>query len=213
MKKTHCKWNDGDVFAYPLESEYAKEKKLAGKYFLIQKIDESFWGNDSCVIVYIKIAETLPENAEQFDHLNYVQVSSTRYEDRVLPLDGRRPLDEQIKEKTSKKYLVDEFGFLPEFRLCLVNSSQRVIPKKLIYVGNYSNITPPKIEYIHSDMISTKFITWKCFEKKLIDSYCGHNLRQYEQYSPQYDLEKHPPLIAPILEYLDPKLVSMIRST
>lgn len=38
-----CPWKIGDVFAYPLKSELAKEKGLYGRYFLIQKVDETVW--------------------------------------------------------------------------------------------------------------------------------------------------------------------------
>lgn len=38
-----CEWEIGDVFAYRLESDPAKEKGLAGGYLLIHKIDEDIW--------------------------------------------------------------------------------------------------------------------------------------------------------------------------
>ena len=44
-KKTYyiCPWKVGDVFAYKIESELAKENGLFGKYIIIQKCGDSFW--------------------------------------------------------------------------------------------------------------------------------------------------------------------------
>ena len=141
-----CQWKVGDVFAYRLESELAREKGLWGRYFLIQKVDEGVWHPGHIVpIVYIKLTkdENLPTSVEEYNCLEYVQTSFIGYEDRFYPIDGRRPR-EDIAEKSQIRYEVDEFGLLPEFRVTLLNTSQKVIPSNLIYVGNFINAVPPQ---------------------------------------------------------------------
>ena len=64
-----CQWKFGDVFAYQLESELAKEKGLYGRYFLIQKVDEGTWHPGHIVpIVYVKITNgnNLPSNVDEY---------------------------------------------------------------------------------------------------------------------------------------------------
>ena len=53
-----CEWNIGDVFAYKLESDYAKEKGLDNKYLLIRKVYEDIWWPGHTVpIVYVQITK------------------------------------------------------------------------------------------------------------------------------------------------------------
>ena len=52
----HCQWKVGDMYAYQLEGEYAKERGLNGKYLLFYKIAESIWWPGHVIpVVYIKI--------------------------------------------------------------------------------------------------------------------------------------------------------------
>ena len=91
-KLYHCEWKIGDVFAYPLNSDYAKEKGLFGRYFLINKINETTWHPGHTVpVVRVKITDDnhLPSDENSFDKLGYVQTSITKYEDRFLPFDAR----------------------------------------------------------------------------------------------------------------------------
>lgn len=183
-----CEWNIDDVFAYQLESDLAKDKGLLGRFFLIQKVDEGTWYPGHIVpIVYIKITEDekLPVNIEEYNQLEYVQTWFTKYEERFFPIDGRRP-QEDIAEKSKIHYEVDEFGFLPQFRVRLLNTSRKVIPKKLIYIGNFPNATRPKKEFIPHSKTNIITVSWKnfdeTFETKMIKQYCGHNLREYKIY-------------------------------
>ena len=92
-----CPWKIGDVFAYPLKSELAKEKGLYGRYFLIQKVDETVWYPRHIVpIVYVKITkdDTLPANLEEYNQLEYVQSCFTKYENRFWPIDMSRPKED-----------------------------------------------------------------------------------------------------------------------
>ena len=181
----HCEWKTGDVFSYPLNSDYAREKGICGRYFLFQKIGETTWHLGHIVpIVRVKITEDnkIPTDAEEFDKLEYVQISATKYEDRFLPIDGTRP-EEDIAEKSKLKYEVDECGFLPQYRLVLVNTSKRIIPSEVAFVGNFPDAKPPEKEFVPHSERSISAFAWKFFGKAMIDRYCGYNLRQFENYS------------------------------
>lgn len=183
-----CQWKLGDVFAYQLESDLAKEKGLFGRYFLIQKVDEGIWYPGHIVpIVYVKITKdtTLPSTIEKYNNLEYVQTSFTKYEQRFWPIDMRRP-KEDIAEKSKINYQVDEYGFLPQYRIRLLNTSKKLIPSKLIYIGNFADAIPPRIEFIPHSKDNISAVFWRkfdeTFETKMIKQYCGHNLRELNIY-------------------------------
>ncbi len=188
-RRYECQWKLGDVFAYQLESDLAKEKGLFGRYFLVQKVDESVWYPEHIVpIVYVKITKdsNLPSNIEEYNQLEYVQTWFEKYEDRFCPVDMSRP-KEDIAEKSKINYQVDEYGFLPEYRAILLNTSKKVIPSKLIYLGNFMGVTPPKKEFIPHSKHNIISVSWKkfdeTFETKMIKQYCGHNLRELGIYT------------------------------
>ena len=53
-----CAWAYGDVFAYQLTCDLAKEKGLWGRYLLIRKIDETTWHPGHIVpIVHVKMTD------------------------------------------------------------------------------------------------------------------------------------------------------------
>ncbi len=180
----HCQWKTGDVFAYKLESETAKEKGLYGRYFLIRKIDEDVWHPGHTVpIVYVKITdgETPPVNTYEYNLSEYVQTGFVKFENRFLPIDMSRP-NEDIAEKSKINYQTDEYGFLPEYRITLLNTSKKVIPDKLIYLGNFADAVNPQNEFIPHVKANIPVVSWKqfdeTFETKMIKQYCGHNLRE-----------------------------------
>lgn len=184
-----CQWKLGDVFAYRLESELSQKRGLYGRYFLIQKIDEDTWYPGHIVpIVYVKITNdtNLPSNVEEYNQSEYVQTWFTKYEDRFWPIDMRRP-QEDIAEKSKINYQVDEYGFLPQYRVKLLNTSKKVIPTKLIYVGNFSNSKCPQNEFIPHSKENIVSVSWKqfneTFETKMIKRYCEHNLRELSIYT------------------------------
>lgn len=178
-----CEWKYGDVYAYKLESDLAQEKGLYGRYLLIQKVDEGLWHPGHIVpIVYVKITDdtNLPSNEEEYNQLEYVQTWFTRFDERFLPIDMSRP-QEDIAEKSKINYQVDEYGFLPQYRVTLLNTSKKAIPKKLIYLGNFTNAVSPKNEFIPHSKNNIVAVSWKQFEEtfetKMIKLYYGHNLR------------------------------------
>lgn len=183
-----CQWKVGDVFAYRLESELAKEKGLYGRYFLIQKVDEGTWHPGHIVpIVYVKITEDdkIPTTVEEYNRLEYVQTSFTRYEDRFLPLDGRR-LQEDIEEKSRINYEMDEYGYLPQFRIQLLTTSSKMIPSKLIYVSRFTNVEKPQKEFVPHSKLNISSVFWEqfgdTFDMDMIRRYCGHNLKEFSIY-------------------------------
>ena len=184
-----CQWELGDVFAYRLESDLAKARGLYGRYFLVQKIDEDIWYPGHVIpIVYVKITRdvSIPSNVEEYNQLEFVQMWFTKYEDRFWPIDMRRP-QEDIAEKSEINYQVDEYGFLPQYRAKLLNTSKRVIPAKLIYVGNFASAAWPQKEFIPYSKGNIVTVPWKqfheTFETKLIKRYCEHNLRELSIYA------------------------------
>ncbi|MGI6745880.1 MAG: hypothetical protein ACOX45_07055 [Acutalibacteraceae bacterium] len=183
-----CEWNIGDVYAYQLESDMAKERGLYGRYFLIQKVDEGVWHPGHIVpIVYVKITSdtNLPSNVEEFNRLEYVQTWFAKYEERFLPVDMSRP-QEDIAEKSKINYIIDDYGFLPQYRAKLLNTSKRVIPSKLLYLGNYTDAIRPKNEFIPHIKENIITVSWKnfdqTFETQMIKKYCEHNLRELSIY-------------------------------
>lgn len=180
-----CDWKLGDVFAYQLRSEKAKELGVYGCYLLLQKVDEGTWHPGHVVpIVYAKITSdnTLPTSVEEYNRLSYVQIFFTRYENRLYPFSSREEYERHLKQK----YEVDEYGFLPQYRVLLITTSKRVIPKDLIYVGNYISAKMPEKEFIPHTKLNISYISWKCkedtIETEILRRYCLYNLRQCEVY-------------------------------
>lgn len=141
-----CEWNKGDVYSYKLESDYAKEKDLYGRYFLLHKVDEDIWWPGHVVpIVRVKITgdNNLPQSKAEFDKLEYVRIAN------------------KTTGGTLKR----------EYLLTMISTSKRVIPKKLQYLANYQDVALPEDEYIPEDKISIFACHWKDLEKTLIDIY------------------------------------------
>lgn len=180
-----CEWKLGDTFAFRLESDLAREKGLVGEHFLIHKVDEYvWWPGHTIPIVRVKIAVDglLPKDANEFNSLEYVQTAVTRYENRFLPYDGRESLEEKIRKRSKINYVVDDFGMLRQYLVKLISTSNRVFPKKLEFIGNFSDVAPPEGEFIPHVKINISSCTWKEFEKTLLEKYFGYNLRQYDFY-------------------------------
>ena len=186
-----CPWNIGDVFAYKLVSDLAKARGIAGRYFLIQKIDEYTWHPGHIVpIVYVKITkdENLPVTLAEYNQLEYIQTSFSKYEECFWPINGSRP-EEDILEKSKLAYEVDEYGFLPEFRIKLVSTSKKSLPKDLFFLCNFTDASPPAKEFVPHAKININSMLWKShnstFETELIDAYYWHNQRELSIYNPQ----------------------------
>ena len=177
-----CEWENGDVFAYQLKSEYAKEQGLEDRYLIIQKIDEIDWYPCSTIpLVRVKITEdkTIPKTEKEIDELEYIQTWFTSYERRFAGFSALRPLKDQIK---GMSFNTDEYGLLPEYMVSIVITSKNMTKGKLTYLGNYINITPPQNEFIPICKDNFPTVLWKNFEERLMEMYFGHNKRNLEVY-------------------------------
>lgn len=192
MKSKKEPWRIGDVYAHKISSEFAKEYGLNGRYFLLQKLDEyPYSPRIIAPIAYVKITkdETLPTTTEEFNQLEYVQTSFTKYEERFYPLDFRR-LEEDIAEKSKLTYTVDEYGYLPEFRVMLVLAAGKCIPPDFVYVGSFPDADPPKIEFIPHLVFNIRMIFCKknaeLLDRILSNAYHGHNRRTLNLYQKEF---------------------------
>ena len=177
-----CEWENGDVFAYQLKSEYAKEQGLEGRYLIIQKIDEIDWYPCSTIpLVRAKITEskTIPKTEKEIDELRYIQTDYCLYERRFWGQDASRPLEEQI---IGKSFNTDEYGLLPEYMASIIITSKNMTKGKLTYLGNYTNVTPPQNEFIPISKLNLPTIDWNELEKELIEMYFDHNKRKLKVY-------------------------------
>ena len=157
-----------------MESEYAKAAGLDGKYFLFYKVGEARWWSGHIIpVVKVKITKdhTLPATVEEFDELEYVQVDMSLYENRFSVINVKN------KDNTTE-YLTNAAGQLPIYILSLSNTSKRVIPKNLVYIGNFPKVKPPELEYIPRDEVSIFGVLWKSFDKVIIKRYCHYKSLQ-----------------------------------
>ena len=169
-----CTWKTGDVFAYPLTSDYAKSNGLHGRYFLFYKIDEDVWHPDHIVpVVWVKITNgaLLPQCKEEFDALMYIPILRIPFENRPWIPNVTATPAEQAQERERVKNLADTDGYLNGYRLILLNTSKRVIPKELVYVGNFPTVIPPAREYVPYGERANFYLAWKFFDKIMIDMY------------------------------------------
>lgn len=188
MKTKKQPWNIGDVYAYKISSDIAREFGLIGRYFLLQKIDEiAYSPRIMAPIAYVKITkdEKMPTTTEEFDQLEFVQIKSTNFEERFYPFDFSR-LEEDIAEKSTLTYTVDEYGYLPQFRVLLVLAAGKCVPPDLVYVGSFLDAAHPKIEFIPHTEFNLRMIFCKknstLLDRILSNAYHGHNLRTLKRY-------------------------------
>ncbi|MBO5110385.1 MAG: hypothetical protein J6D21_06670, partial [Clostridia bacterium] len=168
-KKTrsyHCQWKVGDVYAYPLESAYAEEKGLKGRYFIFHKIREDIWYPEHVIpVVRVKITDNdvLPTTEEELNQLPYMQIRRNPW--------GRA----SIAPGKTQEEVADQLERLPSYTIELMNTSSRIIPKSLVYLGNFPNLAPPDVEFLSSNPSAVDGFLWKSFDKIMIDRYLQFN--------------------------------------
>lgn len=190
-----CPWKIGDVFSFCMESDAARNAGLYGRHLLIEKVDEKEWHPGHLIpVVYVKLTEdtTLPATVEEYNRLPFVQIYSLPNEFRFFPLDGEN-FEGDIAEKSKMPYETDEYGFLPVYRVGLITTSKRVIPDKLVYLGNFQNSAPPPKEFVHQCKLNISTVFWKEFEENMIARYLGYNLRQNNIYHPNAEKDSNSP--------------------
>ena len=82
---------NGDVFAYKLESEYAKEKGLHNQYLIMQKAGELEWPPGHIIpMVRVKITKdnNIPKTEEEVNKLEYIETSYCEYETKLGLFEG-----------------------------------------------------------------------------------------------------------------------------
>lgn len=119
-----CEWEIGDTYAYPLDTEIWKDNDFYGCYLIMQKIGERNWSPGHTIpVVRIKITESkqIPQSVEEIENLKYIVFFKN------------------VEEKKN------------DYMTALGSTSKRIIPKKLIYLGNFDIFKIPddeeKIEF------------------------------------------------------------------
>lgn len=133
-----CEWKVGDIYAYPLDAEVWKDNPYYGDYLIMQKIGErDWWPGHIIPVVVVKITE----NKQLPSSAN--EIEKLKY----IILEKRSP---------EKRYT-----------LGLGNTSKRIIPKKLIYMGNYDLFPmPDDAEQIDLEDMYT-YSEWKFFDERI----------------------------------------------
>ena len=200
-KPRDCGWKQGDCYAFQLQGEEVAERGidvqwvrktiengLVGRWILLTKIDEDYWDENHIVpILYVKITKdgSLPTSLEEYNALEYVQVWSTEYKDRFLPLDFSR-LQEDIEEKSKLHYEVDEYGYLPEYRVVMIKMTKKALQTAFTFVGNFQDAAPPEKEFVPHVTFNMQKIFWRrhieCFEREFVQDYWYFNLRNSKRY-------------------------------
>lgn len=105
-----CEWKIGDIFAYQLESEEAAEKGVKGHYVYFVKVAERIWHPGHIIPRVYLFRQMGPE---------LLDIGQLRSEFFAWP----------TQEGTGYPSMLD-----------LINTSRRVIPSKLIYLGNRTDL-------------------------------------------------------------------------
>jgi len=182
-KPYKCKWQIGDTYAYKLESDLAKEKGLYGRYIIFIKVAEGEWyPNHIIPIVWVKITKDgkLPQTEEEINKLEFIQCGSESYEHLFSVMSI---FDETHRKKIeSLDFNVNNEYLLPKYRIKLVSTSKRVIPKKLIFLGNFKKINSPKNEYIDPIDVQLYGVLWKNVEDNIIRFYCFNKEENFKNH-------------------------------
>lgn len=78
----------------------------------------------------------------------------------------------------NRDFETDEYGYLPIYRFELINTSKRVIPKKLNYIGNFPDLTPPDKEFVMEIKENICPVYWKNVEENILEKYFLYNKKE-----------------------------------
>ena len=147
----HCNWKKGDVYAYQMLGDYAKEKGFFEKYVFFVKMDERTWHPGHTVpVVYF-----------------YCMISDVLVETKELKQAGYMP------QVYAPQAYINNPKLKKRYRLTLLNTSMKVIPKKnLIYMGNIGNV-----DEIDEKTLTPYAVEWKEFEEYIIQ-----NILEWNEY-------------------------------
>ena len=156
-----CPWKIGDVFAYKIESDLAKEHDLYGKYIIFQKASE----------VLERVSDYLEEG-------------------HICPIircwiSDNPKYSNELKGKTEfirSSNRINKNGTF-NYAYGMTTTSSRSIPKKITYLGNYELNIPIDDGGDIEDYYRYFSMVWKHFEDFLIKDYLICILRKYNCYN------------------------------
>lgn len=162
-----CEWKIGDTYAYPLDADIWKDTDYYMDYLIMQKIGErDWWPGHIIPVVRVKITENkhLPQNLQEIEALRYIMFAKGH----TLEKEEMEALKDVINFEEDRicdgKYISSKDTYM----LALGSTSKRIIPKKLIFLGNYNIFKEPSYEekvdykdlYIYSE--------WKFLDKYVL---------------------------------------------
>lgn len=140
-KLYRCHWKVGDVFAYCLDGEAAEGSRFYSQYVFFVKVDERSWhpGHIVPVVYFFRMLADKPVELEVLKDVGYIPqfFIPAVYE----------------KDPDCKRL----------YRVALISTSARVIPKKLIYLGNLGPVVP-----VEDEDPTAYVVLWKRFESYTI---------------------------------------------
>lgn len=172
----YCQWKIGDIYSYQLDGEDAKKRGIDGCHLLFYKVAESTWWPGHVIpVVYIKLTKNdeIPKTREEIEKLEYIQASildSNDFSDKFI-------IDAHGKWQ-NRDFETDEYGYLPIYRFELINTSKRVIPKKLNYIGNFPDLTPPNKEFVMEIKENICPVYWRNVEETILKKYFLYNKKE-----------------------------------
>ena len=167
-----CPWTVGDVFAFPLESEKAKSLNLEGYWILLEKAGEIGWHPGHKIpAMYAKLfsGNAFPSTLEEYERLEYIRNFYMRFDLSLFDIPD--PLDKSNDANRIRS--IDENGYLSEYRFAMITQTKRVIPKNLIYVGNFAGAKRPAKDYVSQWEAEITAYVWKDLEEKMLRNYCN----------------------------------------
>ena len=145
-----CQWRIGDVYAYPLTSATAQEAGFYGDMLLFHKCDNTTeWPGNILPVVRMKLYRNhaVPPTLSDFMKLPYLRIS-------------------QRGSAEQPEYI---------YQIMLENTSSRVIPKCLIYIGNTQEFVDPSDEWVFPQKNLLWGALWKWFDDCIIPRICSLN--------------------------------------
>jgi len=172
----------GEVYALPITCEKAKEMNLDGEYFILIIVGHEKKVNKyEHPLVYVKVTQNrkLPENADEINALEFVQISSKKASKRFAPYSCAEDMPIQYREGCQSGE-PDEWNRLPEYRMSISETNNNHPPESLIFLGIFPDVLPPKNNYIaYKSMLGA---AWIYLEEYVLLMYNLHNLRNAEFY-------------------------------
>lgn len=144
-KLYRCEWKIGDVYAYQLTGNYAKEVGLLNRYLYFIKVGEEVWhpGHVVPVVYFYWIIDEKLRNIAQLRNVKYIPQFFT-------------PEAYKKNPKMNTQYL-----------LTLLSTSSRVIPRNnLVFIGNIN-----EVQHVENENQNSYKVAWKDFEKYIIGNF------------------------------------------